>query len=196
MSQMLKIAFLVLSSAALSACIAPQTYVDPQYHRASYETIHRLAKPISVKLDTQFQRNGQPLPAADGELRSQVERTLRASGVFIPTADPNAPAIINVVANNIADLAAARGRGFVTGLTFGGAGSMFDDNYEFTFTFHDAANHERKMTYQHAIHTAIGRTERPAGLTPTTTADAFGRVVEDVVLNFVQDLQEKGLASR
>jgi hypothetical protein len=48
----------------------------------------------------------------------------------------------------------------------------------------------------HAIHTAIGRHEPPAGQTATTVADAFGRVVEEVMLNFVKDLQDKGIVPK
>jgi hypothetical protein len=179
--------------AVLSGCVSikTQSFVDPQYHKAGYETIERPAQAIAAKVDVEFQRNGQALPAVDGELRGHVERTLRATGVFTPSASAEKP-VITVKANNIADLAAARAKGFKTGLTFGGAGSMVDDNYEFACTF-KSGTAEKTLSYQHAIHTAIGHTnDAPAGLTPTTPADAFGRVVEDVVLNFVKDLQDAG----
>lgn len=192
MKKRLGVLLLVLTG-GLSACMTPQSYVDPQYHKASYATIHRLAQPIPAKVNSQFQRNGQPFPSVNTELQNHVEKTLRATGVFLPTTDPDAPVTISVTANNIADLAAARAKGFGTGLTFGGAGSMLDDNYEFAFSFRDATNHKYKATYQHAIHTAIGHTERPAGLTPTTVTIAFGRVIEDTTLNFVEDLQRQGL---
>lgn len=188
------ILILVVGSGLLSAaCTTPQAYVDPQYKGATYASVQRLANPLPAKVSVQFQQNGKPMPSVNTELKGHVEKTLRASGVFLPTTDPDAPVIISVTANNIADLATARAKGFGTGLTFGGAGSMVDDNYEFVFSFRDTANHKYKATYQHAIHTAIGRTERPAGLTPMTVTEAFGRVIEDVTLNFVKDLQDRRL---
>ena len=183
---------LVLGAVALSGCISARSYVDPQYHQASYEAIHRLAQPIPLKLGVQFQRNGKHLPNADVELRGHVERTLRSTGVFTPTTDPNTSVAINVIANNIAGTAGAAAKGFATGVTFGAVGSTVDDNYEFNFSFQDPAKAEQKASYHHAIHTAIGNTHTPSGQTPTTASDAFGRVVEDVVLNFVRDLQDKG----
>jgi len=176
---------------SVSGCVSVQSYVDPQYHKASYETVQRLAKPLPVKVDVQFQRNGEAFPSADNELRGHVERTLRATGVFAPSPTVTTPTI-SVTANNIADLGAARAKGFGTGLTFGAAGSMVDDNYEFSCAFNDGAK-AQKLTYMHAIHSAIGSHEPPAGLTATTVSDAFGKVVEDVILNFVKDLEDKGV---
>lgn len=191
MTRATRFAVFAIAVAGLQGCFTPQTYVDPTFHRAGYESLQRLAQPVPVKVDVQFQRNGKPLPAVDGELRSHVERTLRATGVAVPaTADTKAT--ISVTGNNIADIAAAKAAGFKTGFTFGGAGSMVDDNYEFVCVY-QANGQDKKYSYQHALHTAIGHTQRPAGLAPTTPADGFGKVVEDVILNFVKDLQDAGL---
>ena len=185
---------LILASAwVVSGCISSRAYVDPQYHKASYETIKRPATPHPVMLETQFQRNGMPLPAVDAELRGNVKRTLRATGVFVPVED--VPMVMRVTANNIADVAAARAKGFGTGLTFGAAGSTIDDNYVFTCSLKGGAHPIKKFSYKHAIHTTVGNTEAPKGMAPTTLADAFSRVVEDAVLNCVKDLQDQGLPS-
>jgi hypothetical protein len=181
----------ISSALLLSACVTPHAYVDPQYRKATYDQIERLAQPVPVKVQIEFQRNGIPLPAVEPELRGHVERTLRASGVFVPASD--ASASISVTANNIADLAAARAKGFGTGLTFGAAGSTVDDNYEFSCSFVRPSQTAEVFSYQHAIHTTIGNADGPPGLSPTTLADAVGRVVEDVILNFVHDLQERRL---
>lgn len=177
---------------AVSGCVSPQAYVDPQYRHATYDSVKRPSNPIPVKLETQFQRNGTPLPAVDAELRGNVERTLRATGVYVPVKD--APMLMRVTANNIADVAAARAKGFGTGLTFGAAGSTVDDNYLFTCSLSGESHPVVEHSYKHAIHTTIGNTKAPSGMTPTTLADAFSRVVEDAVLNCVQDLQRQGTA--
>lgn len=191
MSRALWTSLLILVAGSLTGCITSQTFVDPQYHKAGYESLQRISQPVPVKVDVEFQRNGQPLPAADNELRGHVERTLRATGVLLPAAD-SGQATIKVIGNNIADLGAAKAAGFKTGLTFGGAGSVVADNYEFTCTYKGAAQ-EKSFSYQHALHTTIGNAKGPAGLAPTTPADGFARVVEDVILNFVKDLQDSGV---
>jgi len=187
MKKLLKVVIVIASVNMLSACISSRAYVDPQYRSVGYDSIQRLSTPVPVKLETRFQRNGQPFPAADEELRRHIERTLRASGVFTPTTDANVSVTLDVTANNIADLAAAGIKGFGTGLTYGAAGSVVNDNYEFSFTLRNGTKQQIQTVYQHAIHTTIGNAADPAGVTPTTPADAFGRVVEDVVLNFVKE---------
>lgn len=191
-----KLAFVVFCCLILSACVTPRTYVDPQYRRASYEQIQRPSEPVSVRIDARFQRNGQAYPAVDAQLREIVVRTLRATGTFIPSAD--SLAVVHVVANNIADLAAARAKGFGTGLTLGAVGSTVDDSYEFTFSYRGDDGQEHESTYHHAIHTTVGNVATPPGATSTTPENAFEKVVEDVTLNFVQDLQssESALEAR
>jgi len=193
MKAILKVVLAMASASSLSACVSMQSYVDPQYHHASYETVTKLPQPLAVKVTANFETNGKPKPAVDATLRNQVEQTLRASGVFTPTDAQDAPAAITVTGNNIADVSGAAAKGFGTGLTFGAAGSMVDDNYEFTFAYSGNNNSSYRAVYKHAIHTAIGHKSGPAGLTPTTPADAFNHVVQDVTLNFIQDLQDKGV---
>jgi hypothetical protein len=96
------------------------------------------------------------------------------------------------VANNIADLAAARAKGFGTGLTFGAAGSTVTDDYEFQFTYRGADGKEHRHSYQDAIYTTIGNASPPVAANPTTPTLAFEKVIEDVTLNFVKDLQSEG----
>jgi hypothetical protein len=195
MKTLLKTGFALLAAASLSACtIATKAYVDPAYHQASSRQLHSLNPPIPLKVAVQFQTNGKPTPTADAELQHQLEQALAASGAFAPSAeaDPSA-ALINVVVNDSSNLEDAHHRGFHTGFTLGSSGSMIDDDYEFTVTYHRAAEAPFQTVYKHAIHTTFGEINGPAGGTPTTTADAFHQVVTDVVLNFVRDLQSKGL---
>lgn len=197
MKSILQMTFVLAAMATLSACtIATRAYVDPQYHKATSDALHPLAQPMPVKVDARFETNGAPTPAADGELQRQLEQSLLASGVFAPTVDANAAALITVTANDISNLDDAHHRGFHTGLTFGNTGMMVADNYDFTITFHQAGHNDYQAVYKHAIHTTVGKISGPAGITPTTPADAFHQVVGDVVMNFVWDLQSQGLIGR
>jgi hypothetical protein len=201
MKNITKIASLALAGCILSVCFTHQvfsqkSYVDPQYHKAGYGEILKLSSPVLVRVNVEFQRNGQPLPAVKNELRGHVERTLNTAGALKPTAEPNNLISISVTCNNIADIAAARSKGFKSGFTFGAAGSMVDDNYEFLCVYNDGSGKEQKYSYQHAIHTWIGKKKPETDFVPTTPAIAFGRVVEDVTLNFIKDLQDASLVPK
>jgi hypothetical protein len=189
MNTISKLVVAAVACASLSSCAATHSYVDPQYHMAGYDQIHRLNQPIPVMVNAQFQRNGQPYPAVDAQLQEVVERTLRATGNFTPTSSLGDAGIIQVVADNIADLAAARAKGFGTGITFGAAGSNVTDYYEFKFTYRSADGKEHQRSYKDAIYTTIGHASPPVSAPPTTLNGAFEKVVEDVTLNFVKDLQ-------
>jgi hypothetical protein len=116
--------------------------------------------------------------------------------VFTPSSEPTGGAVIEVVANDIADMGAARAKGFGTGLTFGAAGSTVPDYYDFSFTYRDASGKEHKNNYHHAIYTTVGHASAPVSAAPTTPAMAFEKVVEDVTLNFVKDLQAQGAVAK
>lgn len=189
MNKFLNAAVLMVCATALSACATTKIYVDSQYHKAGYESIRQLAVPMLVKVSVHFQRDGNPLPTGDGELKGHVERTLRASRVYTPTISSKVPVELIVIANKITDPTAARAKGFGIGLTDGATGSMIDDNYEFNFTYLSVNNHRPvQAAYLHAIH--IG--PAASGVKATALNTAFAQVVEDVVLNFIKDLQDKG----
>jgi hypothetical protein len=197
MKAIFKFASAFAAASVLSACVpAVNTYVDPQYHHAAYDTIHRLAQPISVRVDAQFEVNGTPKPTTDALLQSQVEQTLRASGVFIPAGSAGTGPEITVLANDIADIGSAHAKGFGTGMTFGAVGSEVPDNYEFNIAYRDSGTTKFQGMYQHRLITTIGNASGPGFVAPTTPADGFHHVVEDVVLNFIQDMQDKGLIAK
>ncbi len=184
------ISVVALAGVALSGCVSSRSYVDPQYRKAGYDAIARLDPPIPVALDVKFLRNGALAPEGDPALRANAERTLRATGAFVPAADAaTASRTISIVANNISDSSAAGWKGFGTGLTFGLAGSTIEDGYEFTCTYRDATGHGISKVYKDVIYTALGDDRPPAGQPTTTANDAFAHVVEDAVLNFVKDLE-------
>jgi hypothetical protein len=189
MNKFLKAALLMVCATVLSACATTRIYVDPQYHKASYESLRQLAAPMLVKVTVNFQRDGKPLPTANGELRENVERTLRASRVFTPIENRKVPIELTIVANKIIDPDTIRAKGFGAGLTDAVTGPMIDDNYEFNFTYLSINNHQPvQAAYLHAIHIAPAA----SGVKATALNNAFAKVVEDVVLNFIKDLQDNG----
>jgi len=185
---------LVLGTVALtlSGCISVKSYVDPGFKGASYSEVKAPAKKYAMNVEVEFQRNGEHLQKADSELRGHVERTLRATGVVQPEFG-GSDATLKVVVNNIADLAAAAAKGVGTGLTFGASGSSVIDAYEIHISL-VVNGKEVDSSYQHALHSTVGNADAPfANVTPTTPADAFGKIIEEVVVKFVKDMQTQNI---
>ena len=121
-------------------------------------------------------------------MQGHVDRTLRATGVINPKRDA-ANISIKVIVNNIPKSGAAAS-GFLTGLTFGAVGTLATDYYDVTIVYKD--NQETTITknYKHALHTTIGNKSAPfPDVEPTSTSDGFATLVEQVLLNFVIDMQ-------
>lgn len=184
----------LLSIFSLSGCISVQSYVDPAYHQTGYKDLKRPAKPIPAKLAVQFQTNGEHKPAVDATVREHVEKTLKTSGVIEPlAADTAQPAAsLNITVNNIADIAKAKHMGFRTGLTMGMKGNMVTDNYEMRASY-SGGGRTKAYEYKHALHSLVGSGEGPKDIAPTTPADGFGKIMEDLTLNLLRSLQADGL---
>lgn len=188
-----KIAFLAAVVVSLTACVSAKTYVDPSFSKASYNDILPVAEKYETKIQVEFQRNGKPFEKANQEVLGHVERTLRATGVIKPSPDQSKISV-KVVVNNIADLGKAAAKGAGTGLTFGAAGSLVSDYYEITIELTDSQGTKVTEKYQHALHTTIGNKKAPFdNVQATTPADGFGKVVEQTLLNFIKDIQAKGM---
>ncbi|MES2682475.1 MAG: hypothetical protein V4650_03070 [Pseudomonadota bacterium] len=184
------LSLLLLATLHLSAC-APQmkSYADPNFHRTDYKDVVTSSAPMPVRVEVQFQRDGKPREQSAGVLRTHVERTLIASGAFAP--DLNATSLLRVVVNNVTDRATARKVGVVTGLSFGLSGGIVTDEYQFNIVYTDAEGSKKDGFYRHAMHTAVGDVPLPQGFAPLKPADAFSKIVEDAVLNFVQQYQSE-----
>lgn len=188
------IALGVAVATQLTGCLSVKSYVDPAYKSFSYSDIKKPAQPIPVVLTTEFQRNGAVVPKAGKELQSAVERSLRATGVFSPTAQANGEkqAKLHLTANNVADLGEAAGKGVLTGLTFGAVGNAIADKYEFKFNYVDAQGKEVSERYPHMILTTVGNKKAPIeNVQPMSINEAFNKVVDDVVIRFSSDLQKQ-----
>jgi hypothetical protein len=190
----LKLLSIVFLAFLFSGCISSKTYVDPSFGKANYADIKPVSKKYITNIIVEFQRNGKHLEIVDKELSGHVERTLRASGIIVP-GPKSSNYSIKVVVNNIADIAEARAKGIGTGLTFGAAGSLVSDYYEAKIEFIDKSGNKHIGVYEHALHTTVGNKKSPFSnnTQPTTLADGFGTVVEQMLLNFLADMQRKNI---
>ena len=185
-------AFLAMSM-TLQGCISLHSYVDPQYHHAGYGDLVRPAPPYTLSVKVEFERNGQPKPAAEHEVRADIERSLRASGMVVPY-DGTVPAEgeISFMLNNVTDIGNAAAKGFGTGLTFGLVGSHVTDGYEMTVRLTQGSVVTERV-YQHAIQSTVGNASPPPGMTAVSLSTAINQVIDDLVLNSLKDLQSAGM---
>lgn len=185
------LAVIVLSGSMLAGCISPKSFVDPSVQKVSYDDLTKRVEPLKLKLSVEFQRNGQPYPRVNSVLKDNSERVLRGTGVIVPAND-DAAGEVKITVNNIADVGAAAAKGFGTGLTFGLAGSTVMDAYEMTITITANGKTASRSAIKHALYTAIGNTTLPAGVETVPPNVAFERVLEQMILRALQDLQKSG----
>ena len=182
---------LLIVGVLLAGCVNPRSFVDPNVPRASYEELARLPEPMRLGLTVEFQRNGVAFPRVQSTLRDITVLTLRGTGVIVP-GEEGQEGTISVTVNNIADLAAARMRGFGSGLTYGLVGTTVTDAYEMSVVINARGRQIQRSGIQHAMHTAIGNSAIPAGIEATTSTIAFQRVVEAMLLRVIVDMQRSG----
>jgi len=186
---------LALLSLSTAGCISAKSFVDPTYPKVSYDDVEKRHPPLRLTLITEFQRNGEHVPKVDSLLRDNTERVLRASGVIEPVSD-GGEGEIKVVVNNIGDMGKAAAKGFGTGLTFGLVGSTVTDAYEMTLSITANGKTVEQTAVKHALHSAVGNTTIPDGLETMPPAVAFERVLEQLILRALRDMQSTGELTR
>ncbi len=184
-----------LAALALTGCLQIRSYVDPKLPRASLNDVHPSASPQALQLAFKFQINGKSHPSIARKYRPQVVRVLSDSKLFSTISSSNSTdtAQLQIVMNDPADIGDAVGKGLMTGLTFGGAGSLVTDAYLFTATYTAPGKTPVTKIYQHALHSTIGNKKGPEGLEPKSLNDAFAEVLEQLILNLLHDLQNEAV---
>jgi hypothetical protein len=183
---------LVCCTVMLQGCLSVHSYVDPQYHHANFEDLTRVEPPYALAVKVEYQLNGKNRPKADRALLDHVERSLRASGVAVPyEGKGNADGELIVTVNDVGDTGAAAAKGFGTGLTFGLIGSHVSDNYEVTVRLTQMGL-VTEQKYHHVIMSTVGNASGPPGVPAVAPGTAMNKVADDVVLNFLKDMQTSG----
>lgn len=176
----------------ISGCISPRSYVDPNFPKIKYDEIQRRSEPLKLKIIAEFQRNGSHYEKADSILRDNSERILRGTGIIMPSVEP-VDGEINIVCNNLGDLGSAAAKGIGIGLTFGAIGNTVTDAYELSVLIKTTDGKTiSRSEIKHALHTAIGNTSVPEGVETVLPNVAFERVLEQMLLKAVKDMQESG----
>ena len=176
---------------SLSACM--KAYVDPGLQKIRYADLRQPKKPMSIGVLVEFQRAGREFPSVNESARGTVLRVLRDSQLFsaVYSGVATSERKLEVVINNAGG--ETKGSGYVTALTLGAAGTGTIDYYIITATFQIPGTQPIVMEYQHALHATMGVKSGPKGLEPMTVSAAFDKVVEEVMLLLLYELQEKGV---
>lgn len=177
-------ALLLAASAIMSGCATH--YIDTATKEVPVSQFKKSAQPQPVRMSFEFQSDGAPNSMVTELLRKQVTDQVAASGLFSDMVNSPDAGVLSVAINNLkGDTASAAAKGFVTGLTFGLAGSTVTDFYECKVTYLAPGQTQPVTTSaRHAIHTTIGAKGAPANATPSLSQeDAVRTMVRQIVSN-------------
>lgn len=177
---------------SLSTCIASKSYVDPALPEVSFASLRPNADPKPVQVFVEFQTNGGLNAAGTNQLRPRVVSILLRSKQFssVQTSPDASDRRLFITINNFGDL--DKGGAVATGLTLGAVGNAVTDRYAMDATFQVPGKHALRKTYAHAIYSTVGNASGPPGLQPHPMDEAFGIVLEQLLLNLLRDLSAEG----
>ncbi|WP_343632914.1 hypothetical protein [Roseateles sp.] len=186
----LSTAVLALGLSALTGCA--NFYVDNKLPEVPAAQFVKPAEPRAVQLFFEFQSKGVPNQQATALLKTRITDQIRGSGVFSAVTEAPAPggATLSIVLDNVPTSDDAFSKGFVTGLTFGLAGSQVGDGYLCTATYRapGAAEPIVKKTRQ-VLWTTIGAKGAPPDATKASSIDeAITLISRQVVSNVLNDV--------
>lgn len=179
----------VAAGVLLTGCAS--VYVDTATKEVADTEIKRPAAALPAALVFDFQTNGAPNAAATKFLKEQVTAQVEKSGLFqIAPSAGSSTALLNITLNNVPITKDAAQQGFVTGLTFGLAGSAVTDGYICTVSYVPADGSPTLVsTARHAIHTTMGNASAPANAVKSaTTEEAVRTMTRQIVANALRDL--------
>ncbi|ANJ71015.1 hypothetical protein K6V72_07670 [Ralstonia insidiosa] len=180
----------LVGAALLTGCAS--TYVDTATKLVPASEMKKVADPKPVQLVFEFQTKGAPNPRATTLLKDTVAKEVVDAGLFSKVATDPTPnvSMLNVTLNNVPLTDNPGAKGFVTGLTFGLAGSAVTDGYICTVSYLPAGQATPIVkTARHAIHTTMGNANPPAGVQKAASMlDAVQQMTRDVVSNALKDL--------
>ncbi len=187
-----RIAAVLMVTALLSGCAS--VYVDGAIKEVPPSQFTRPAKPAPVQLLFEFQTKGVANAQATNLLRSKVMDHVKESGLFASVSDQPAAgaALLSITLNNVPVNDDAFSKGFVTGLTFGLAGSQVSDGYVCTARLMPASGGAAlTVSARHAIHTTVGNAAAPSNATKAANVDeAVFTMTRQILSQVMHDLSK------
>ena len=191
----LRLLALFCASALLSGCLAPKMYIDPTLPKASKEDVTAATAPQPIQLLYEFQTRGSPNARGTDRSKDVVLSTVVQSGLFSTVGiEPQAnQRRLLIVINNVPVTQDPGAKGVGVGLTLGLVGAVVTDGYECTATLMVPGAEPLKFNYTHALHTAIGNTSAPMGLTAEPSIrEAIDKLVGQLTWSVLRDVSRSG----
>ena len=156
-------AMAVSMTVVLSGCAS--IYVDKSTPEIPSSAFKKPASPKPVQVLVEFQNKGVANATVTNILAPKIIDQIKESGLFSEVRNTPTPdgSLLSVTLNNVPLTDDAFNKGFVTGLTFGLAGSQVSDGYVCTLKYTPSAQSlPITKTARHAIHAVLGAKEGPA----------------------------------
>jgi hypothetical protein len=186
----LRFALLFAMFALASGCAS--VYVDTATKEIPVAQFKKPAALQEAQILFEFQTKGAKNDRATALLKERVVNQVKSSGLFsnVTESAVSSGAIISIVLNNVPLTDAAFGKGFVTGLTFGLAGTQVSDGYVCSAKYlppNGAASVSADA--RHALHTTIGAAAAPAnGVKAESITEAVYTMTKQIVSNVLFNL--------
>lgn len=174
---------------AMTGCASH--YVDGAVKDIDPTTFHKPAAPAPVQVLFEFESKGVTNARATDLLKKRVLEQVAASGLFASADDKPVPsgAMLGIKLNNVPMQDDAFSKGFVTGLTFGLAGSQVSDGYICTMNYVAPGKPPVVKVVRHVIHTTVGAAASPGNATKAKSLDdAVFTMVRQIVGNGLNDV--------
>lgn len=186
----------VIVSSALMGCESRRSFLGASFPKVTYEDVKKKEVPLRLKLMVEFQRNGEHFSKGDIPLRDYATLILKESGVISPVhmlspTDGEEEGVINVVLNNIADreTVAVEAR---TLFPLWLAGKTITDAYEMSMVITTPEKTISRTGIKHAFHTTVGNMQVPDRTMAFPSDQAFGRMLRQMILRALIDMQKSG----
>jgi hypothetical protein len=186
---------ITLASLALAGCSTPRFsasyFIDPKPPRSSHADLVAPANPQPVYLVFDMYSAEGSFPEATRQIGPKIVRILNQSGLFSSVANVGSENIarIQVSMRETAVLTGQDTKSLPKGLTSGLTGSRGAIVYSFTAYYQPPGQEAVKKAYPHAVHIVEGASPELGDAFPMTASHAVDTMVEQVMLNFLRDLQ-------
>ncbi len=184
---------------ALAGCASPSavSFLGASFPKVEYKDVRKSAKPPRLRLAVEFQRNGEHFPKGDIPLRDYAAAILNNTGVMsisdvITESEEQEQGEVRIVLNNSADSGTVAAETSATKLPLWMMGKTITDTYEMSLFITTGGKTVSQTGIHQAIHTAIGNMVVPSGIESFPHDKAFGKMLEQMILKALTDLQKEG----
>ena len=187
-------ALVLAASLPLGGCVT--AYVANTLHDMTPNDYHKPASPAPVQMLFSWQTKGTVNSRAQDLVGPEVNATVAASGLFSTVSKDPAPngALLSITINNepITSEGEAVGKGFLTGLTLGLAGSQVADGYTCTVDYYAAQGAPKltHVTHQVILATIGAHTSPDAATKAASLKDAVLTITRRAVGNALKQLSD------